>query len=112
MQTCYPTTTPANDLKLWIFAINGTPDGRCLLNVVDCYDPRANEWISPNNTPTARWFLAAAVLENRLYAIGGWSARSRCLHIAECCDLGANKWMPVATTTPSAPSDLAAVAIP
>jgi hypothetical protein len=25
MQKCYPTTTAANDLKLWIFAINGTP---------------------------------------------------------------------------------------
>jgi hypothetical protein len=75
---------------------------------VDCYDPRANEWISPNNTPTASSDLAAVVLENRLYAIGGWSVRSRCLHIAECYDLDANKWMPVATM-PSAPSDLAAV---
>jgi N-acetylneuraminic acid mutarotase len=38
---------------------------------VEEYDPTANRWAVQSKLPTARGFLGAAVIEGRVYAVGG-----------------------------------------
>jgi N-acetylneuraminic acid mutarotase len=38
---------------------------------VEEYDPAVNRWVARSKLPTARGFLGAAVIEGRIYAVGG-----------------------------------------
>jgi N-acetylneuraminic acid mutarotase len=70
-------------------------------------------WVSLANMPTARRGLAAAVVGNALYAIGGSISTTPCsgspLATVERYDIDTNTWSTVAPL-PSPRSDLAAVA--
>lgn len=37
------------------------------------YDPATNQWSTNAAMPTARTRLGAAVINNQLYAVGGWA---------------------------------------
>lgn len=58
-----------------IYAIGGDGNGgggnAVLLNTVEMYDPASNLWASRLVMPTARDSLAAGVVNNRIYAVGG-----------------------------------------
>ena len=46
-------------------------DGTGALATVERYDPATDTWLTSAPMPTARWALAAATLNGRIYAIGG-----------------------------------------
>jgi hypothetical protein len=52
-----------------IYVIGGT-DG-AVLDANEVYDPATNSWASKRKLPTARRYLAAAVVNDKIYAIGG-----------------------------------------
>ncbi len=54
-----------------IYIVGGIQDRNEALSLVERYDPVNDAWSSAEPMPTARVGLACAVLENRLYAVGG-----------------------------------------
>ena len=93
-----------------IYAIGGVAaDNSTLLNTVEVYDPSSNSWTTSNSTagglpgpvapmPTARWALAAAVVNGKVYAIGGFDFAGNVLSAVEVYDPSSNSW----TTSPGA----------
>ena len=56
-----------------IYVVGGMNSASQLLSMLERYDPSADAWVTVETMPTARCLLACAVLDNRLYAIGGKS---------------------------------------
>jgi N-acetylneuraminic acid mutarotase len=53
-----------------IYVVGGATGG-VQISDIDEYDPQTGEWTSVAQMPTARERLAVAVINGRLYAIGG-----------------------------------------
>lgn len=53
-----------------IYVIGGYYYGT-IYNSVEIYDPDTNVWTMGTSMPTARWRLGAALVNNKIYAIGG-----------------------------------------
>ena len=54
----------------YLFALGGFGDG-CYLDTVECFDMYANEWSEVAPMQIARRWLAAVVLRDVIYVIGG-----------------------------------------
>lgn len=61
------------------------------LGAVERYDPASGVWESLPPMPTPRMFLAAVVLDGKLYAIGGSDGKQP-LNCVECFDEASNCW--------------------
>ena len=44
-----------------------------VLSTVEMYDPQADTWTLQTPMPTRRWLLSTAVVDAKIYALGGWS---------------------------------------
>jgi len=64
------------------------------LNTVEAYNPTTNIWTTKESMPTASTGLAAAVVNGRLYAIGG--ANNVILNTVEAYDPATDTWTTVA----------------
>ncbi len=73
-------------------------------SVVEIYDPLTDSWSFGAPMPTARWDFATAVVNGKLYAIGGWEPYGQtALPTVEEYDPNTNSWstkspMPTART--------------
>jgi N-acetylneuraminic acid mutarotase len=100
-------------------------DGKCTtssiptfapLNTVEIYDPATNSWSTGTALPTARANLSAAVVNGKIYVIGGaskWNAGPTwgdVLSTVEVYDPATNAWT-TGTAMPAARSGLAAVSV-
>lgn len=58
-----------------IYVFGGTAGmAATVYNIVDIYDPQTNTWTTGDTfMPTARYCLTTCVLDNNIYAIGGWA---------------------------------------
>ena len=62
-------------------------------DLVEEYDPSTNSWVSVASMPTARSGLAAAVVNGKIYAMGGRSGPSiPSIDTVEVYDPGTNTW--------------------
>lgn len=95
----------------YLYAVGGRAGGP--LADLDRYAVESDTWISLPDMPTPRRGLAAAVVGNALYAIGGSSGTAPCsgapLATVERYDIDSQQWTTVAPL-PSPRSDLAAAA--
>ncbi len=93
------------------YAIGGRPVGLVGSNL-ERYTVATDTWVSLSPMTIPRAGLAAAVVGNSIYAIGGRSTNAPCsggeLADVERYDIATDMWMPVAPL-PTAMSDLAAV---
>jgi Kelch motif protein len=95
----------------FLYAVGGRPG----LANLDRYDPASDTWVSLSSMPTGRGGLAAAVVGNAIYAIGGRDATGDApctgtpLATVERYNISTDTWSTVASL-PSPRSDLAAVA--
>jgi N-acetylneuraminic acid mutarotase len=55
-----------------IYAVGGTTIGRDKLAVVEAYDTVTDTWTRKADMPTPRNALSTAVVDGKVYAIGGW----------------------------------------
>ena len=87
-----------------IYAFGGAWDGSppcCHLSTVEAYDPATNTWTTKASMPTGRSSLAAAVLDNKVYVVGGGTTgTSAVLSTSEIYNPASNTW----TTGPSMPT--------
>jgi Kelch motif len=80
-------------------------------SALEVYDPVTNIWVSKTSMPTARWDLAAAAVNGKIYAIGGWDPQSAIvLKNVEEYDLTTDTWTTKAAM-PTARTGLVATAI-
>jgi len=88
------------------------PQGSVIVSFeLEVYDPSADAWTSKMPMPTARWDLAAAAVNGKLYAIGGWDAINQtALDVVEEFDPGTNSWT-TKSHMPTKRSGLTAVVI-
>jgi len=63
-------------------------------SAVEIYDPTNNTWGTATALPTPRMDLAVAVVNNKIYAIGGWNQTVR--STVEEYDRSSNAWTPKA----------------
>jgi N-acetylneuraminic acid mutarotase len=67
-------TASVVDGKMYIFGgCSGQSEPRraFMLPVVDVYDPATDTWTTAADFPTPRWDLTAAVVDGKIYTIGG-----------------------------------------
>src|SRR5229473_676969 len=92
-----------------IYAIGGfssSSSGPFGTNTMEVYDPTSNTWRSSNEPPgtpgapapmpTARWGLAAAAVNGKIYAIGGFTDGGM-VNYVEVYDPSSNSWSTTAT---------------
>lgn len=68
----------------------GGTNGEDSFSIVEVYDPKADRWEEVASMPTARNSLASAVVEGKIYAIGGYNDIS--LATVEVYDPQMNRW--------------------
>jgi N-acetylneuraminic acid mutarotase len=90
-----------------IYAIGGQ-SGSSALTTVEEYDPATNTWTNCGGTcasmPTARWHLAAGVVNSKIYAIGGNTPSGCCLNTVEEYNPSTNTWTNCGGTCTSMPT--------
>ncbi|GAB6066852.1 kelch repeat-containing protein [Methylothermus subterraneus] len=96
-----------------LFVLGGfAPSLTSIWNPVDTvfeYLPAENRWLARRPMPTPRGALAAAVLDGKIFAIGGYDGQ-RSVAVVEVYDPDVDTWQPVASL--SVPRDhLAAAAV-
>jgi N-acetylneuraminic acid mutarotase len=76
-----------------IYAIGGS-GGSAVVNNLEVYDPVANAWTAKSPMPTPRSYLAAAVYNGKIYAMGGLNPTQAydCLNAAEMYDPSTDTW--------------------
>ena len=74
-----------------IYVVGGRGTGNQWLSTVQRYEPRVDAWEEVEAMPTPRAWLACAVLDNRLYAIGG-SHGSGSMMVVESYDSVSRTW--------------------
>lgn len=84
---CYAAAVSLNG-KIYVIGGRGGQDQ--LLKTVEMYDPLQNQWSYVQNLHQRREALAAAVLEGKIYAIGGF--RTQYLNSVEKYDPVLNTW--------------------
>ncbi|MGZ4246089.1 MAG: Kelch repeat-containing protein, partial [Solirubrobacteraceae bacterium] len=86
-----------------IYAIGGVIDSTgTVTNSVERYNPVTNAWGAVASMPTARQGLAACVVGNLIYAIGGQNSTSQALTTVEVFNTVAGTWN--TTALPSLPA--------
>lgn len=72
---------------------NATPGDTIALNTFEAYNSATGTWAQLPPMPTARFALGVGVVNNVLYAIGGWNTRlGRPLRTLEAYDPATNAW--------------------
>jgi N-acetylneuraminic acid mutarotase len=61
-------------------------------NKLDSYDPATDTWVSLSPMPTRRLFVAGAILNDKLYIIGGHGTNSDVLDNVEAYDPITDVW--------------------
>jgi N-acetylneuraminic acid mutarotase len=74
----------------WYRLLSGD-SGESATNTVECYDPATNTWATLADMQTARIGCVSAVIDDRIYVIGGRNAESA-LATVECYDPVTNTW--------------------
>lgn len=95
-----------------IFAVGGVGRGRRNTGATEEYEPAADRWVRRAPMPTPRDHLAAAVVEGKLYAIGGRvdGSYAKNLAVNEEYDPKRDRWRARAPM-PTARSGIAAAAL-
>jgi PKD repeat protein len=101
-----------------IYAIGGCADSSCstYFSTVEEYDPATNTWTNCGSTcssmTTARGYLAAGVVNNRIYAIGGnINSGNTSLATVEEYDPATNTWANCGSTCLSMPTARGSLAV-
>ena len=80
-------------------------NGRTLVPSIECYDPVTSLWSVVSDVPTPRYHAGIAILEDKLYVMGGFLSDAtfdRATGLIECYDLDAGMWC----TEPSYPKEI------
>ena len=77
-----------------VYAIGGLTSSGEALSTVEKYDSLKEQWIAGTPMSTLRTRVGVAVLDNKLYALGGFDGHRR-LCTVECFDPQTDKWTPV-----------------
>jgi N-acetylneuraminic acid mutarotase len=99
-----PTARGALGVGVWqgkLYVIGGfgaTPFGKGNLDANEVYDPKTDRWESKSPLPIARDHLAVAVVDGKIYALGGRfeSSYTRNLSLHDVYYPGTDKWMSAA----------------
>ena len=75
----------------------GGYDGSSYLNSAEVYDPDHNSWTPIKPMATKRYGVGVAVLQGKLYAVGGTADGRSSLNSAEVYDPNHNSWSPIAS---------------
>jgi len=59
-----------------IYVLGGNYDLNVAMNLTQVYDPETDTWTTGTPIPTPRWSLGVAVVNDELYAIGGYDGDS------------------------------------
>ena len=78
-----------------IYAIGGLTSSGEALSTVEKYDTLTELWVPGMHMSTLRTRVGVAVLDNKLYALGGFDGHQR-LSTVECFDPQVEKWKPIA----------------
>jgi len=65
-----PRNVAANVVNGKIYLIGGNS------NITEVYDPATDSWTTKTSTPHETYGYAQAVIDNKIYVMGGWSGRS------------------------------------
>lgn len=91
LQTFKTRPRCCTDISGMVYAIGGlTPSGSSM-NAVERYDPATNKWSVAEQMITTRSRVGTAVMDGKLYAIGGYNGNDRLCSV-EMFDPGARKW--------------------
>ncbi len=60
-----------------IYVLGGMVESNVATNLNQVYDPETDTWTNGTSMPTPRWALAVAVVNDELYAIGGYNGETR-----------------------------------
>ena len=71
---------------------NNSWDDKIRLDIVEVYDPLSDSWETKSPMPTARSFLSAAAIGNKIYVIGGNSNNEGNLSVVEEYDIVTDSW--------------------
>ncbi|MFC1719248.1 sigma-70 family RNA polymerase sigma factor [Candidatus Poribacteria bacterium] len=74
-----------------IYVIGGLGAGK-FLSTVEAYDPAAEIWVEKQDMPTARNCLSTCVVDEVIYAIGGYTGGAKALSTVEAYDPDMNVW--------------------
>lgn len=88
---CQPRTTYGV-----IYAVGGLTRNGDSVSTVEVYDPPKNQWTMSKNMSMLRSRVGVAVMNSKLYAIGGYNGQER-LSTVEVFDPESNKWTRVAS---------------
>lgn len=84
------------DGKMYVVGGRERPRPGALLQPIgalSAYDPATNSWTARKPMPTPRSELAAAVINGKLYAVGGADRFGNALKTVEVYDPGTDTWM-------------------
>ena len=84
-------------------------DGEVVMDRVDVYDPAADSWQQLAAMPTAKYSHAAAVLDGKIYASGGFTTSGDASDALEAYDPVANTWTTLASLSQARTSHASAV---
>jgi len=81
-----------------LYALGGVSSIRAndSLKTVECYDAEKNVWETVADMSTERWGGTAAVLDDKLFVMGGRNARQLNLASVEYYERASNEWKQVA----------------
>ena len=82
------------DLVGVIYAVGGQTKSGNSLSTVEVYDPIAGRWKDAEAMSMLRSRVGVAVMQNRLYAIGGYNGQER-LNTVEVFDAQTGRWSKV-----------------
>ncbi len=60
-----------------IYVLGGMVESNVATNLNQVYDPETDTWTNGTSMPTPRWELGIAVVNDELYAIGGYNGETR-----------------------------------
>nr|CAI5861458.1 unnamed protein product [Callosobruchus analis] len=84
------------EIKHYVFIQVGGFNGSLRVKTVDVYDPALDTWSSCDSMEARRSTLGVAVLEGKIYAVGGYDGASRqCLSSVECYTPEIDTWTSV-----------------
>ena len=77
-----------------VYAIGGQDGNNKVLNTVECYNPKTDNWFFVKPMSEARLAVATGVIGDKLYTAGGYgeSIEKPILDTVECFDPKKNKW--------------------
>jgi hypothetical protein len=89
----YGFESASNQNKVYIFG-GSTPDG--VVGTSNAYDMQADTWTQLTDMPTPRYIGAAAVLDGKIYVVGGMTDLSGVMDTVEAYDIATDKWTSLA----------------